>query len=170
VNEDFFLTAETCQEVAAELRRELHFYHITPQSCLASIKATGLDISKSHHDFRDYGEPKVMRYCLKSFVGDFRSIVQNQYASITGEPAPVSVLRVPSSVLLARRFGLDWSFGNAKDSAMASWSKATVSALNSQETLDLIYRYGVISCFETIPPSDIESSIDGVAFLPLSQL
>lgn len=176
------LTDSDRATVSNVLARQQFFYHGTPSKNLASIKEHGLhpghESEESSYGGRNREPSKALRYCIKQHTGlamsaaGTRAQEWNPRAEFWETPsdAEILLLRVRASALLARSFGLDHSFGDVRiavEGLLAS--KETVSA---EEFIDLIERFGSISCYELIPPEDIEICVDKTpspdgAFAPL---
>ncbi len=164
------LTDADRSTVSNVLAQHQFFYHGTPSKNLASIKENGLHPRHESEDSNYVGrnrEPsKALRYCIKQHTGmamsaaGTRAQEWNPRVEFWETPleAGMLFLRVPASVLLARSFGLDHSFGDVRilvEGVLAS--KKTVSA---EEFIDLIERFGSISCYDIIPPEHLEICLD----------
>lgn len=154
--------------VRAQLEKNhQHFYHFTLSSRIDSIKNLGLDpgyeSTDSLYGGRDREPPKAMRFCTKSnlnlgfSVANQRNQIFNQNTSVwhPSQSVQVVLLRTKATSLLSRSFGLDHSYDIESRSAeeLLCENKRT---LLPNEFVEIINRHGSISCYETIPPGDLE--------------
>lgn len=148
-----------------------YFYHFTLDKRLERITRLGIhpgfESEDSSHGDRSREPAKAMRYCIQSKLdlglrtARTRALVWDESAGcLRPGDAQVVLLRTKQTSLLGRSFGLDHSFGNADaDAERLLQSKAH---LTPEEFIDLINYYGAISCYEPIPPAELELCVGSV--------
>jgi hypothetical protein len=155
-------------EAKIEVRKQLcnceYFYHFTLSRNLKSIRISGLDPAFESDDskYANYKECEpgpAVRFCTLNPEGLnsglsaalARARVWRDGIMVAG-CVPIAVLRAKSRSLLDRDFGLDHSFGNlAKDAGPPS-----PGFLSAEKFISLVRKYGVISAYQSLPPTELE--------------
>ena len=141
-----------------------YFFHATPVKNLDSIRENGLDprfeSSDSAYACRHREPGKAIRYCTKTRLQLALSAAETKSQQWDGEkdryvsgPPPL-LLRIKATVLLGRSFGLDHSFADVEakvDSILKSSERLT-----PDEFIEIIDTFGSMSCYECVPPGEIE--------------
>jgi hypothetical protein len=166
-------------------RTNRYFYHGTSRVHLNSIRRSGVDPSfeseESSYPNRDREPGKAMRYCTDRHLDLARLAAQNKSShrdEVLGidrdHPEDWLILRTKATSLLKRDFGLDFSYEDAGRAAGRILQSNPY--LTPDEFIDNITYYGSISCYEPIPPDELEmcngairsaAEIPGCQFSPL---
>lgn len=167
----YSLLSETDREqVCAALGAEhAHFYHATLKCHLNSIRQYGLhprfEGEDSSYGHRQHEPDKALRYSSKAFpelalsAARTRAEVWNEALGIhVPNDGEVVVLRVAAASILRRSFGLDHSFGNVR--IAAETALASKEHLTAADFIDIVRRFGAISCYDRVPPEEISLCTD----------
>lgn len=170
------------KQVRATLGTEhAHFYHATVKRHLDSIRQHGLDPrfegEDSSYGHRQHEPYKALHYATKPFLelafsaASTRARVWNEALGIdVSNDGEVVIVRMPADSILTRSFGLDHSFGNMR--LAAEVMLASKEQLSAEEFVSLVRQFGAISCYDPIPPEELEICTDSVcsfdgSFAPL---
>jgi hypothetical protein len=146
-----------------------HLFHGTPAANLDSIRQHGLhprfESVHSAYANRDREPCVAIRYCTKNHPELALSAAGNRsqewdeaverWVSVSPE---IVILRVKAAALLNRPFGLDHSFGEVAgevESVLKSRHRLTPA-----DFVGLVEKYGSLSCYECIPPEELEICTD----------
>lgn len=159
------------------VRDHQHFYHFTLDCHLPSLKTHGIhpqfESDDSTYGLRDREPLKAMRYFTKSSHGlsvgltaaSTRASVWVRSDEMWVDNAQVILLRAEVNSLLDRSFGPDLSFGDvACETELMLGSRQHLCA---DEFIQLITKFGVISCYDAIPPDELEICNDAASFSKL---
>lgn len=153
------LEDDTKASLRERLQREHEFfYHFTPDSNLESIRNSGIDPNyegiDSAYSQRRYEPAKAMRFCTKDGLSvgygsalTRNSVFDDSQGIWTQGNATVVLLRIKSSILLSREFGLDHSF--VTESQLAP--HLSDGYLTESDFAKMVRTSGAISCHESLP-------------------
>lgn len=171
---DYILLPDTARTTVRErlAREHKYFYHFTLDQHASSIKQFGLDPrfegDDSSYPNRDREPSKAIRYCTEQNLAlglsaaSTRQTVWDPSAEMhVPGPARIILLRTPANCLLEKPFGLDHSFSDAARSAEQILQ--TRPSLSADEFHDIVTRFGAVSCYAVIPPTELEICIGDVA-------
>lgn len=153
------------------IHAEKYVFHFTLKQRIGSIKTKGLDPSYESEDsryaIRNCEPGDAMRYCFKLGlpVGYSTAISRSQRdGEYVTRQEDVVLLRAPANALLSRSFGLDHSNADVTTKTPDQVT-ALIRPFSLAEFIDIVQKTGVISCYEIIPPSELEICIQSEYFL-----
>jgi hypothetical protein len=134
------------------------FYHFTMDSNLESIRNSGIDPkyegADSAYSQRRLEPPSAMRFCTKDELSlGYRTALTRNFVfddslgMIVPGDAAVVLLRIKSSTLLSREFGLDHSYVTESEIAPL----LSDGFLTENDFAKFAKKTGAISCYEALP-------------------
>lgn len=160
------LSDDAVVKSSSVLSRHRFFYHFTLDDNLPSIRKHGLSPSfegpDSSYGQRTFEPEKALRYCLEHELATGLSAARSRarvWDDATGHwverPEKIVLLRMPSSVLLHRAYGLDHSHGGVMGSVNAL-ALVPGQTLTADQFVRIVEAEGVISCYDIIPAADLQ--------------
>lgn len=180
----FSLLTEFDKFTIRETHVDKYFYHGTGRQRFDSIKKRGLDLAfREGRSIPAGGEqdPLSNKLCTNRRRGIAINAGERDLPPLweRGPGDKIIVLRTKATLLLNKRFGLrDRSFPDLWLAVERTLQKTSKQHLTADEFLSLLDEFGVICCYDSIPPQELEISEDinsflstgGGAFAPLLKM